>query len=231
MRGRTARSLSTYSSSRCADMSKAGSSEVRNSASRTLRRRSCAPSSMGEPHTTTSGSPISPSHQRVARHLAATSWLTRSLPSKYTSGSPLEPPVLKRASCRAWVDVNRSLWVRMRDMVSKGSLCRSSKLVAGPTQHIFVIRHVTVRMAQQSAQTLQPQGVQAFARPPLCLLQAAPHACGIVPFEPLVQGEKDTGDKPGIEVTHGRSSDDEYARTHRSRRPPCASNHYRGHGR
>jgi hypothetical protein len=67
-------------------------------ASRQARRRSCAPSSMGEPQTTISGSPMSTPHQRVARHLAATSWLTRSLPMKNTSGSPEEPPVLKRFS-------------------------------------------------------------------------------------------------------------------------------------
>ena len=80
------------------DMSKAGSSSVRSSVSRMARMRSCAVSSMGEPQTTISGSPMSTSHQRVARHLAATSWLTRWLPMKKISGSPLEP-VLNRQPC------------------------------------------------------------------------------------------------------------------------------------
>ena len=44
------------------------------------RSRSCAPSSIGEPQTTISGSPISTPHHRVARHFAATSWLIRSFP-------------------------------------------------------------------------------------------------------------------------------------------------------
>jgi hypothetical protein len=55
--------------------------------------RSCAPSSIGEPQTTISGSPMSTPHQRVARHFAATSWLTRSRPRPKISGSPVEPPV------------------------------------------------------------------------------------------------------------------------------------------
>jgi hypothetical protein len=70
---------------------------------------SWVPSSIGEPHTTISGSPISTSHQRVARHLAATSWVTRSVPMKKISGSPLEPPVLKRAS--PWASSARSVAV------------------------------------------------------------------------------------------------------------------------
>jgi hypothetical protein len=80
MRGRRARMRATKASRFASDISNAGSSMVRITRSRTARARSCAPNSIGEPQTTISGSPMSTSHQRVARHLAATSWLTRSLP-------------------------------------------------------------------------------------------------------------------------------------------------------
>jgi hypothetical protein len=69
-------------STRESDISKAGSSSVRISLSRKKRTRSCVPSSMGEPQTTISGSPISTSHQRVARHFGGPSWVTRSVPMK-----------------------------------------------------------------------------------------------------------------------------------------------------
>ena len=96
MRGLTRRMVAMNWSSLGSDISNAGSNRVRSSLSRQCLMWSCLPNSMGEPQTTISGSPMSTPHHRVARHLAATSWLTRLLPMKKTSGSPEEPPVLKR---------------------------------------------------------------------------------------------------------------------------------------
>ena len=101
LRGRLARIASMKPSSLASDISNAGSSSVRSSRSRSARTRSCAPSSIGEPQTTISGSPMSTPHQRVARHFAATSWLTRSGPMKKTSGSPLKSRPCCSASAAA----------------------------------------------------------------------------------------------------------------------------------
>ena len=88
--------------------------------------RSCLPSSTGDPQSTISGSPMSTPHQRVARHLAATSCVTRPGPMKNTSGSPLEPPVLYWISRPAVSDFIASVLARIVALSRNGSACRSS---------------------------------------------------------------------------------------------------------
>ena len=97
--------------------------------SRSARTLSCEPTSIGEPQITTSGSPMSTPHQRVARHLAATSWLTRRLPMKNTSGSPVEPPVVKRDKPGDWRCFIASVLARMISLVKRGSSCSTSRLL------------------------------------------------------------------------------------------------------
>ena len=128
MRGLPVRMVAMNWSSLGSDISNAGSNCVRRSLSRQCLMRSCLPNSIGEPQTTISGSPMSTPHQRVARHLAATSWLTRLLPTKKIRGSPEDPPVLSRARPCAWPCLNASVLARMSDLVRNGRRCRSAVL-------------------------------------------------------------------------------------------------------
>ncbi len=51
-------------------------------------------------------------------------------------------------------------------------------------------------------QALHLQGLQAIGRPPLRLLQLAPHGHRVVPLQALMQREQRAGDEPGVQAAH-----------------------------
>ncbi|OPZ03852.1 MAG: hypothetical protein BWZ09_02197 [Alphaproteobacteria bacterium ADurb.BinA305] len=65
-----------------------------------------------------------------------------------------------------------------------------------------VIGHVVARMHQQRTQALELQGLDALARPPLAILQAAPQGDAVVLLEALVEREKQARDQAGVEAGH-----------------------------
>ena len=125
------------------DISNAGIKRVRSTRSRASRTRSWVDNSIGEPQTTISRSPTSTPHQRVARHFAATSWLTRSRPIKNTRGAPEEPPVLDRTSPSALSAVSSPVFTRISSLSSSGKCWRSARVLKSPgTRPLSFIRRV-----------------------------------------------------------------------------------------